>query len=83
MRLRAGVDRVLRLRDPFDGADVTVTGADLAREGEDYVGTLAAGQEVLLARAGVRPDLAEAIARVRRSDLRPFGLTTPAEKGRG
>jgi len=74
VRLRAGVDRALRLRDPFVGEAVTVSGAALTRAGEDYVGELAAGQEVVLAVAGVRPDLGEAIAQVRRSDVRQLGL---------
>ncbi len=74
VRIRATVARTLRLRDPFGGEVVSVSGADLTRDGEDYVGELAAGQEVLLARAGVRPDLEEATARVRRSDVRTLGL---------
>jgi hypothetical protein len=74
VRIRAKVDRKLCLKNPFGQDEVGISGGVLSREREDYVGELAAGQEVVLALAGVRPDLDDAVARVRRSDMNPFGL---------
>ncbi len=74
VRVRASVDRALRLRDPFGGADVTVTGAPLARDGEDYVGRLVAGQEVVLAATRYHLSFAEAAEGARRSDVSTLGL---------
>jgi alpha-L-fucosidase 2 len=74
VRVRTGADRLLRLKNPFDDQPVTVTGVELAREGEDYVGELAAGQEVLLTVAGVEASFDEAVARIRRSDTLSLGL---------
>jgi alpha-L-fucosidase 2 len=74
VRIKAQTDRKLRLKNPFGLEAVTVSGAALSQEGADYVGDLVAGQEVVLAVAGVLPDLEEAIVQVRRSELRPLGL---------
>jgi len=74
VKIRARVARTLRVRDPFNTETIAISGATLTREGEDYVGALASGQEVVLARAGVAPDFDEATARIRLSDMRPFGL---------
>ena len=74
VRIRAGADRLLRLKTPFGEDAVTITGAELAREGEDVVGHMAAGQEVLLALAGVNVSLDEAVARIRQSDVPSLGL---------
>ena len=74
VRLTATVDRPLRLRDPFEGEPITIDGAELVREGEDYVGALEAGQQVILAREGVTVSLEEAVARVRASDTGVLGL---------
>ncbi len=50
--VRAGVDRELVLSDPFDGAEVIMTGAELCREAGRFEGALRAGQEVVLRRRG-------------------------------
>ncbi|MCE5241186.1 glycoside hydrolase family 95 protein [bacterium] len=72
--VRAGADRLLRLKDPFDGAEVEMAGARLERDGENCVGHLAAGQGVLLRRRGRKVHYAAAAARVRQGDLSPLGL---------
>jgi alpha-L-fucosidase 2 len=74
VRVKAGADRRLRLRNPFGARPAAVTGAELRREGEDFVGDLQPGQVVTLAVEGYRLGLEEAIARVRASDPSPLGL---------
>ncbi len=74
VKVGAGVDRTLRLRDPFGGAPIRVTGGTLHREGDLYVGELAAGQEVILCLKGETGDLDMAAAAVRASDTSRFGL---------
>jgi hypothetical protein len=57
VRIRARVCCVLRLRDPFAGAEAAVTGAALRHEGDLLTGDLAAGQEVALCLPGEAGDL--------------------------
>ena len=71
---RAGVARTLRLRNPFGEAQVTVVGGELRREGDLYVGELAAGQEVVLCVEGETGDIDAAIAAVDSSDTSRLGL---------
>ena len=74
VKVGAGVDRTLRLRDPFGGAPIRVTGGTLHREGDLYVGELAAGQEVIPLPEGETGDLDMAAAAVQASDTSRFGL---------
>lgn len=74
VRIRAGTARTLRLRDPFDGAPVSVNGAALRRQGDLLIGELFAGQEVILCRDGETGDLGAAAAAVRNSDTSRLGL---------
>ncbi len=74
VRIRAGADRTLRLRDPFEGASVSVSGAALRREDALFVAELSAGQEVTLCREGETGNLDAAAAAVRRSDTSRLGL---------
>jgi len=41
VRIQATVPRALRLRDPFQGAEVRIAGAELKRDGESFTGQLA------------------------------------------
>jgi len=74
VRARATVRRALRLRDPFDGEQVSVTGADLRRDGDLFVGDLEAGQEVVLSLPGEGGDLDAAASAVQGSDTSRLGL---------
>ena len=48
VRIVAGVDRQLRLRNPFGQEPIEVSGATLRRQGNDLVADLTKGQEVIL-----------------------------------
>ena len=74
VRVRAGVARHLRLRDPFGGAEVVVTGAALERGGDLWIAELAAGQEVVMCLPGETGDFDAAVAAVRTSDTSRLGL---------
>ena len=74
VRIRAGVGRTLRLRDPFGADPVSVSGGELRRAGGLFVGELAAGQEVALCLPGETGDLGAAIAAVRHSSTSRLGL---------
>lgn len=74
VKVRASVDRELRLRNCFGDRPVAIEGAELRLEGEDYVGEIAAGQEVVLAAGGLYPGFEESVAAIRRSDISPLGL---------
>jgi alpha-L-fucosidase 2 len=74
VRIGAGVARPLRLRDPFGGAPVSVSGGVLDREGDHFVGKLAAGQEVTLCLPGTTGGVEAAITAIRRSDTSRIGL---------
>lgn len=64
VRVRAGVARQLRLRDPFAGAEVEVVGPAVSRVGAEWVVFLRRGQTVTFIRKGMRASLAEAAARI-------------------
>ncbi|HCU37301.1 MAG TPA: hypothetical protein DGT21_18270 [Armatimonadetes bacterium] len=72
--VRATVARRLRLRDPFAGADVSMSGAALVREGDCFVGPMNAGEEVVLCLEGDTCDIDAAVATVRASDTSRLGL---------
>jgi len=74
VRVEATVDRGLRLMNPFDGGAVQVSGGTLRREGDVFVGDLAAGQVVTLALEGESVDLGGAVKAVRGSDTSRLGL---------
>lgn len=74
LRLRAGVARRLRLRDPFGGAEVAVSGATLERDGDLWVTNLEAGQEIVMCLPGEEGDLDAAVEAVRGSDTSRLGL---------
>jgi len=74
VRIVAGVDRQLRVRDPFAGEACTIEGAASRREGDDIVADLAAGQEIMMQLDGVEVDPAEALAAVRSSSVSLLGL---------
>lgn len=74
VRVRAQVASELRLRDPFDGDEAVVTGAALRREGGQFVGRMAPGQEVLLALPGESGDLEAGVAMVHASGASRLGL---------
>ena len=64
----------LRLRDPFGGAEVTMSGAALQRDGDVLAGPMAAGQAVVLCLPGETGDLDAAAAAVGTSDTSRLGL---------
>jgi len=74
VEVAAGVDRELRLRDPFPGQPVQVSGGELRREGRDWVGELKEGQTVALSLDGLPKSLEQAVARVRDSNPSRLGL---------
>ncbi len=74
VRIIAGVDRQLRLKDPFAGAAVTVSGCETRREGENIIADLKEGEQVTLQREGISISLDEAADLVHRSDTSLLGL---------
>ena len=74
VKVRASVDRKLCLRDPFAGAEVSVSGAALDREGDFFAGQMAAGQEAVLCLPGETGDLDAAATAVRAGDTTRLGL---------
>lgn len=74
VRIVATQERLLRLRNPFGDRPVTIAGADLWREGDDYVGKLSQGQQVVLAAEGEARSFEEAVERVRAGDAGLLGL---------
>jgi alpha-L-fucosidase 2 len=74
VKATAGVQRQLRLKDPFAGAACTIEGAELTREGEDYVGMLNAGQTVTLSLPGQALTPQEALPFIRAEEVRTLGL---------
>jgi alpha-L-fucosidase 2 len=74
VRVRAGVARQLRLRDPFAGAEFAVVGPEVRREGADLVVELRRGQKVTLTRKGVSVTLAQAVQRIMQSERSWLGL---------
>ena len=74
VRIVAGVYRVLRLRDPFDGARVTITGGQMQITDGLWTGGLEEGQEVVMHRDGVTLNRAAIASRVRQSSVSRLGL---------
>jgi alpha-L-fucosidase 2 len=74
VRIRATVDRTLRLRDPFAGEQTVVEGCDVRREGDDLVADLQAGQVVTFALSGFSVNLDQAAEAVRAADTSRLGL---------
>jgi hypothetical protein len=72
--VRAGVDRRLRLRDPFGGAEVRSRGAPPERDGDLLVADLAAGQELVFCLPGESGDVEGAASTVHASDTSRLGL---------
>jgi len=72
--ITAGVDRQLRLRDPFDGAEVDIVGCETRREGDVLVADMTHGQEIVLRRAGTSVTMADAVTLVEASDTSLLGL---------
>jgi len=74
VEITAGVDRQLRLKDPFEGAAVTISGCATRREGDMIVADLEAGQVLTLQREGSAISLEEAADLVHRSETSLLGL---------
>ncbi|MBM4372375.1 MAG: hypothetical protein FJ098_12020, partial [Deltaproteobacteria bacterium] len=74
VRVRATVDRRLRLRDPFEGEEAIIEGCEARREGEDLVGELKAGQVATFGLRGRRMDLDEAVRTTRLGEGSRLGL---------
>jgi alpha-L-fucosidase 2 len=74
VRVRAGVARQLRLRDPFAGAEFEVDGPAVRRAGQDLLAELRQGQTVTLRRQGSRVTLAQAVARIGQGERSWLGL---------
>ena len=71
VRIRATVDRVCRLRDPFPGREFSATGARPERDGDLLVWPMRAGDVVTLGVGDVEPDFAAERARIRTAE-RPW-----------
>ena len=74
VKVRAGVERTLRLRDPFGSEPMEVSGGTVSREGEVLSTDLERGQEIVLCRQGESMTFDEAVARTRTSDISRVGL---------
>jgi len=79
-RVRATVRRRLRLRDPFEGEESVMSGADARREGTVLIADLEEGQALTLRLPGWVDSndeaavLSDAVARIRTSDVSRLGL---------
>jgi alpha-L-fucosidase 2 len=74
VRVRATVDRTLRLRDPFAGEEPAIDGCEARREGEDLIAEMKAGQVATFALRGRRADLDEAAKMTRWGEGARLGL---------
>ena len=74
VRVKAGVTRLLRLRDPFDGAEFASRGPALRRAGRDLLADLRRGQSVTLWRPGLAVSLAAALRRPAEGERAWLGL---------
>jgi len=74
VRVRATVDHVLRLREPFEGEEPTIEGGEVRREGNEFVTEMRAGQVVTFALRGRRVDVDEAVKMTRWGDASRLGL---------
>ncbi len=73
-KIVAGTDRALRLRNPFADNSVEVKGGALHRDGQDLVGDMVKGQEIVICLAGESTNFEEAAAQARRSSISRLGL---------
>jgi len=74
VRIRAAVERHLRLLDPFGGAAIGTAGANLRREEGLLEATLAAGQVVTLWLSGTDPEQPTSVSSVVEGGASRFGL---------
>lgn len=74
VRVVAGVDRQLRLRNPFGEEPYLAAGATLRRQGNDLVADMAKGQEVMLRLRGQPLRFDEAAKDARQGDVSRIGL---------
>jgi hypothetical protein len=74
VRIVAGVDRRLRLRNPFGQEPVEISGAVLRREGHELVADLTKGQAVLLRLKGEPAGFEEAARGARQGNISRIGL---------
>jgi len=74
VRIVAGVDRPLRLRNPFEQDTFEVTGGVLRRQGKDLLADLSKGQEIVLRLPGEPLRFENASRGVRQSDISRIGL---------
>lgn len=74
VRVVAGVERQLRLRNPFGDDPYLVSGPAVRRDGLDLVADLAQGQEIILRRHGEPLRFDEAAKGARQGDISRIGL---------
>ena len=74
VRVRAGVDRSLRLRNPFGEEVIEPSGVPFKREGDLLIAEMKKGEELAVHPAGLSIALEEGIELVRQSDTGKFGL---------
>lgn len=74
IRVVAGADRQLRLRNPFGEEPYLVTGSSVRRQGADLIADLAKGQEVTLRLRGEPSRFEEAAKDSRKGDVSRIGL---------
>jgi len=74
LRVRAGVDRLLLLRDPFGELPVESTGAPIRKEGDLLIAEMKEGDELVVHVAGHATDLDAAIGLIEQSDSGRLGL---------
>ncbi|NOZ19609.1 MAG: hypothetical protein GXP25_00810 [Planctomycetes bacterium] len=74
MKIVAGADCTLRLRNPFGRENVQVAGSETRRESDDFLADIEKGQEVIFSLKGVSVDFQDAVEAVRASDVSRLGL---------
>ncbi|MBT4502446.1 MAG: hypothetical protein HOC74_32230 [Gemmatimonadetes bacterium] len=74
VRVMAGVDSSLQLRDPFAGEPYTASRCEVRRETDLIICDLKKGQVLVVQLDGITVDLAEISAQVRQSDVSLLGL---------
>lgn len=74
VKIVAGVDRQLRLRNPFGLQAIEISGARVRREGNDLIADLSNGQEVLLRLKGEPAGFEEAARGARQGNISRIGL---------
>lgn len=81
VRIAAGTDRELRLRDPFPEAEVEQAGADVQRRDGIWTADLRRGETLALCRAGFAFDRRAEMRAVRASGCDLLGLPPEGEGG--